>query len=74
MADINDLLVLMTRLRDPASGCPWDIEQNFSTIAPYTLEEACEVLDAIEREDYENLHEELGDCWINTSSAIFCPV
>ena len=61
MADINDLLVLMARLREPQLGCPWDLKQDFSTIAPYTLEEACEVVDAIEREDYDNLREELGD-------------
>ena len=58
---INDLLTLMARLRDPQSGCSWDIKQTFATIAPYTLEEACEVVDAIEREDYDHLREELGD-------------
>lgn len=60
-AEMDDLLALMARLRDPQGGCPWDLEQNFSTIAPYTLEEACEVLDAIVRKDYDNLREELGD-------------
>ena len=58
---INNLLTLMARLRDPQSGCAWDIRQTFATIAPYTLEEACEVVDAIEREDYGHLKEELGD-------------
>ena len=61
VADINDLLTLMTRLRDPETGCPWDLKQSFSTIAPYTLEEACEVVEAIERRDFDNLREELGD-------------
>ncbi len=55
------LIGIMARLRDPASGCPWDIEQNFATIAPYTIEEAYEVADAIERGDTEALKEELGD-------------
>ncbi|UWP87805.1 nucleoside triphosphate pyrophosphohydrolase [Aliiroseovarius crassostreae] len=52
---------IMRRLRDPKSGCPWDIEQDFSTIAPYTIEEAYEVADAIEREAWEELKGELGD-------------
>ncbi|MBS0374982.1 MAG: nucleoside triphosphate pyrophosphohydrolase [Proteobacteria bacterium] len=51
----------MARLRDPAHGCPWDVEQTFATIAPYTLEEAYEVADAIERGDLAALEEELGD-------------
>lgn len=51
----------MRALRDPQSGCPWDIEQNFSTISPYTVEEAYEVMDAIEREDMTDLKDELGD-------------
>ncbi len=51
----------MRRLRDPETGCPWDIEQDFSTIAPYTIEEAYEVADAIEREDWNELRHELGD-------------
>jgi MazG family protein len=58
---IDDLLTIMRQLRDPQSGCPWDIEQDFSTIAPYTIEEAYEVADAIEREDYADLKDELGD-------------
>ena len=55
------LIEVMARLRDPATGCPWDIEQNFETIAPYTIEEAYEVADAIERGDKEALRDELGD-------------
>ena len=55
------LLALMARLRDPERGCPWDREQTFSTIAPYTIEEAYEVADAIEHGDREHLREELGD-------------
>ena len=51
----------MARLRDPQSGCPWDVEQDFSTIAPYTVEEAYEVADAIERDDMPGLRDELGD-------------
>ena len=55
------LLEIMRRLRDPETGCPWDIEQTFATIAPYTIEEAYEVADAIEREDWDDLKGELGD-------------
>jgi MazG family protein len=55
------LLAIMARLRDPAGGCPWDLEQTFATIAPYTLEEAYEVADAIARGDLADLREELGD-------------
>lgn len=51
----------MTRLRDPKTGCPWDVEQNFKTIAPYTIEEAYEVSDAIDKNDMESLKNELGD-------------
>lgn len=58
---LHNLLAVMARLRDPDNGCPWDIEQNFATIAPFTLEEAHEVADAIAREDWQNLEEELGD-------------
>lgn len=58
---IDDLLTIMRQLRDPQTGCPWDVEQDFSTIAPYTIEEAYEVADAIEREDYVDLKDELGD-------------
>jgi ATP diphosphatase len=55
------LVEIMRRLRDPAGGCPWDIEQSFATIAPYTVEEAYEVADAIERGDMADLADELGD-------------
>ena len=58
---LDDLLVVMARLRDPERGCPWDVKQNFSTIAPYTIEEAYEVADAIARGDLEGLKDELGD-------------
>jgi ATP diphosphatase len=55
------LITLMGRLRDPERGCPWDLKQTFATIAPYTIEEAYEVADAIERGDREHLRDELGD-------------
>ncbi|MGI8852756.1 MAG: nucleoside triphosphate pyrophosphohydrolase [Methyloceanibacter sp.] len=58
---LDDLLKVMARLRDPGSGCPWDLEQSFATIAPYTIEEAYEVADAISRDDMDALKEELGD-------------
>src|SRR4051794_34612135 len=58
---IDRLLAIMARLRDPADGCPWDQEQTFATVAPYTVEEAYEVADAIERGDLSDLKEELGD-------------
>ena len=58
---LDDLLFLMERLRDPLHGCPWDLKQTYETIAPSTLEEAYEVVDAIERGDYLHLREELGD-------------
>src|ERR1700744_4586729 len=58
---IDRLLAIMARLRDPADGCPWDLEQTFATVAPYTVEEAYEVADAIERNDLTDLKEELGD-------------
>ena len=61
MADISELLAIMARLRDPQGGCPWDLEQDFSTIAPYTIEEAYEVADAIDRGDLPGLKDELGD-------------
>ncbi len=61
MSSIDRLLAIMERLRDPAQGCPWDCEQSFSTIAPYTLEEAFEVDHAIRQGDMEGLCEELGD-------------
>jgi nucleoside triphosphate diphosphatase len=59
--DIGRLLEIMAALRTPGTGCPWDLAQNFSTIAPYTLEEAYEVADAIARDDLADLKEELGD-------------
>jgi len=59
--DITPLSDIMRRLRDKDTGCPWDIEQNFASIAPYTIEEAYEVSDAIERGDMEDLKDELGD-------------
>lgn len=58
---INELLEIMAALRDPDTGCPWDVEQDFGTIAPYTIEEAYEVSDAIQRGDMGDLREELGD-------------
>jgi len=58
---MSELLAIMARLRDRETGCPWDIEQDFSTIAPYTIEEAYEVADAIERKDMVDLQDELGD-------------
>jgi MazG family protein len=58
---LDDLLAVMTRLRDKDSGCPWDVKQSFATIAPYTIEEAYEVVEAIAREDLEALKDELGD-------------
>ncbi|WP_037488108.1 nucleoside triphosphate pyrophosphohydrolase [Sphingobium indicum] len=60
-ADIMPLANVMARLRDPDTGCPWDIEQDFASIAPYTIEEAYEVADAIERNDMAALRDELGD-------------
>ncbi len=58
---LSRLLAIMARLRDPDRGCEWDLAQNFATIAPYTIEEAYEVADAIERQDSAALREELGD-------------
>jgi nucleoside triphosphate diphosphatase len=59
--DIARLIEIMAALRTPGSGCPWDLEQNFQTIAPYTIEEAYEVADAISRGDLDDLKDELGD-------------
>lgn len=59
--DLDDLIRLMAALRDPDSGCPWDLQQTFATIVPHTLEEAYEVADCIEREDWDHLRDELGD-------------
>lgn len=61
MYQLDDLLFLMARLRDPQYGCPWDLKQNFASIVPHTLEEAYEVADAIERADFAHLPGELGD-------------
>jgi nucleoside triphosphate diphosphatase len=59
--DIARLIEIMAALRTPSSGCPWDLEQTFATIAPYSIEEAYEVADAIERGDFDDLKDELGD-------------
>lgn len=59
--NIQELLSIMALLRDPEKGCPWDLKQNFNTLAPYAIEEAYEVVDAIERKDFEDLRLELGD-------------
>ena len=61
MSEIDQLLKIMARLRDPQTGCPWDKAQSFGSIVPYTIEEAYEVADAIERGAMEDLREELGD-------------
>lgn len=61
MSSIHRLLEIMARLRNPEGGCPWDLQQTFKTIAPYTIEEAYEVADAIEREALDELRDELGD-------------
>jgi ATP diphosphatase len=60
-SDISRLIEIMAALRTPGTGCPWDLEQNFETIAPYTIEEAFEVADAIARRDLPDLKDELGD-------------
>jgi ATP diphosphatase len=59
--DLSRLVEIMAALRNPVGGCPWDLEQDFSTIRHYTIEEAYEVADAIERQDFDDLREELGD-------------
>jgi ATP diphosphatase len=61
MSDLERLVAIMRRLRDPERGCEWDLEQTFATIAPYTIEEAYEVADAIDRNDMDALKDELGD-------------
>ncbi|KFN43254.1 nucleoside triphosphate pyrophosphohydrolase [Arenimonas metalli] len=61
MADIRELIGIMARLRDPERGCPWDVKQDFASVAPYTIEEAYEVADAIQRGDMPELRDELGD-------------
>ena len=60
-SEFDRLKSIMAKLRDPNGGCPWDLEQNFGSIAPYTIEEAYEVADAIERNDFVDLRDELGD-------------
>src|ERR1700755_2748415 len=66
--DISRLIEIMAALRAPETGCPWDIEQDFSTIAPYTVEEAWEVADAIARGDLDDLRDELGDLLLQVVS------
>ena len=61
MTDINRLLDIMAQLRNPDGGCPWDLEQTYQTIVPHTLEEAYEVAETIEKQDYDSLVDELGD-------------
>ena len=58
---VDELIAIMARLRDPENGCPWDLRQDFASIAPYTIEEAYEVADAIDRGDMHDLRDELGD-------------
>jgi nucleoside triphosphate diphosphatase len=65
-AGLSRLLAIMARLRDPATGCPWDIAQTFASIAPYTIEEAHEVADAIDRQAWSELKGELGDLLLQT--------
>jgi len=64
--DIHDLIAIMAHLRTPGCGCPWDLTQDFASIAPYTIEEAYEVADAIERQDWRDLEGELGDLLLQT--------
>ena len=61
MEALQQLLEIMSRLRDPETGCPWDLRQTYSSIVPYTLEEAYEVADSIQRGDMRELRDELGD-------------
>ena len=61
LQQLDRIIEIMRRLRDPETGCPWDVEQNFATIAPYTIEEAYEVADAIQRGDVDDIRDELGD-------------
>jgi NTP pyrophosphatase (non-canonical NTP hydrolase) len=61
MSNLGRLVAIMRRLRDPKRGCEWDLQQNFAMIAPYTIEEAYEVADALDRGDMESLEDELGD-------------
>jgi ATP diphosphatase len=66
LSGLDKLLEIMSMLRDPIHGCPWDLKQNFASIVPHTIEEAYEVADAIEREDYAELKKELGDLLFQT--------
>jgi len=66
MYKFEDLCYLMSRLRDPETGCPWDIKQSYQSVIPYTIEETFEVVDAIDRRDFDNLREELGDLMFQT--------
>ena len=68
---IKNLLDLMSNLRDPDGGCPWDLEQNYKTIAPYTIEEAYEVADAIDRGNMDDFKDELGDLLFQVVSLLF---
>ena len=68
MKNTRRLLDIMARLRHPETGCPWDLQQDFASLAPYTLEEAYEVADAAERGDVEDLREELGDLLLQVVS------
>ena len=63
-SEFDRLRGIMAKLRDPETGCPWDVEQSFSSISPYTIEEAYEVADAIQRGNMADLKEELGDRWL----------
>jgi ATP diphosphatase len=65
---LDDLVAVMAALRAPVTGCPWDLEQDFASIAPYTIEEAYEVADAIARTDMGDLQEELGDLLLQVST------
>jgi ATP diphosphatase len=69
---LDDLLAVMARLRDPVSGCPWDAQQSFDTIVPYTIEEAYEVADAIARQDLDALKDELGDLLLPNIARHLC--
>src|ERR1700752_3726353 len=66
LRSIDTLIAIMARLREPERGCPWDLEQKFATIAPYTIEEAYEVAEAIARDDMAALKDELGDLLFQT--------
>ena len=70
LTHINQLLDIMEKLRDPNGGCPWDLEQNFDTIAPHTIEEAYEVAEAIAKGDMAELKDELG---FDVSGRFLCP-